>query len=75
MPASPATPELSAQVDGKMRHVDRPAAQEPQTRLPRTRCTARKGGLPNITNISLRPPEVAARIVPGHWEGDLILNP
>ena len=39
-----------------------------KTRLPRTRGTARKGGLPNMTNISLRPPEVAARIVPGHWE-------
>ena len=41
-------------------------------RLPRARGTKRGASIPNLTNIALRPPEVAARIVPGHWEGDLI---
>lgn len=41
-------------------------------RLPRSRGQARSTKLPDMTPIALRPPEVAARVAPGHWEGDLI---
>lgn len=34
----------------------------------------RRGKLCNMTNIGERPKDVEGRLVPGHWEGDLILG-
>ena len=43
-----------------------------KSRQSRAKGTDRRGTLPNMRSIHLRPVEVAARMVPGHWEGDLI---
>jgi IS30 family transposase len=41
-------------------------------RLPRSRGTDRRGQLPDMLSIHVRPPEVEDRALPGHWEGDFI---
>lgn len=48
--------------------------QERKRRLSRQAVHDRRQRIPDIISISERPEEVKDRIVPGHWEGDLIVG-
>jgi IS30 family transposase len=46
--------------------------QARRRRLPRARGEDRRGKITDMVSIHMRPPEIEERIIPGHWEGDLI---
>src|SRR3546814_14655142 len=40
------------------------------TRRPRSGGVDRRGQIPEMVSIHVRPPEIEDRLMPGHWEGD-----
>lgn len=46
--------------------------QGKSTRRPRAGAVDRRGQIPDMVSIHVRPPEIEDRLIPGHWEGDLI---
>jgi IS30 family transposase len=46
--------------------------QAKNKRVPRSKGQDRRGQIPEMLSIHLRPPEIEDRQFPGHWEGDLI---
>ena len=57
--------ELRTEVIGLLRQARR-------ARKPRARGKDRRGKIPDMVSIQVRPPEIDERVIPGHWEGDTI---
>ena len=57
--------ELRSELLGCLRHAR-------TGRRPRSAGTDRRGQIADMTSLHVRPPEIEDRLVPGHWEGDLI---
>ncbi len=57
--------ELRTEIIGLLRQAHR-------VRRPRARGEDRRGKIPDMVSIHVRPPEIDERVVPGHWEGDTL---
>ena len=57
--------ELRKELIATLRHAH-------NKRLPRSKGKDRRGQIPDMLSIHVRPPEIEDRQFPGHWEGDLI---
>ena len=57
--------ELRKELIATLRHAH-------NKRLPRSNGKDRRGQIPDMLSIHVRPPEIEDRQFPGHWEGDLI---
>jgi IS30 family transposase len=77
MQVSPETIYLSLYVQGRgalRKELTKHLRRRHQIRQPPKREATNRGKIKDMVNISQRPPEVAARAVPGHWEGDLLFG-
>jgi IS30 family transposase len=57
--------ELKRELVAALRHAH-------NKRVPRSKGQDRRGHIPDMVSIHIRPPEIEKRHLPGHWEGDLI---
>ena len=57
--------ELKRELIACLRHHNK-------TRKPRSRGLDRSRQIADMNSIKIRPPEIEDRLIPGHWEGDLI---